>query len=339
MTSYTHINPDHYLQTETGRVFTTERNKIAWELAYADLHSALSSATKSASLYIVFGVQGAGKSTWIRENAPALPDAIFFDAALPAKVHRTKAVSLAQNSGIPVVAVWIKSPLEIALLRNAARPADEQVPEVAIRSVFSMLEPPSLADGYARIIEVDSSPDAQGPDNYSSPEIDIRPATETDLPAIARVLVDTWRTTFAGIISSSFLDDLNYQHQEARHRKTMALPNTLYYVAEKDGAVVGFVSAGPDRTEEYPCDAELYAIYIHKEHHDQGCGRKLVAAIARHLINQNHRSLRVWALSSNHFRHFYIRLGAREERVMAIQLGTEEHEQQSLVWDDISQLV
>lgn len=339
MTSYIHINPDNYLQTDAGRVFTTERNKLAWEETYADLSKALASEQGFVSLYIVFGVQGAGKSRWIRENAPTLPNVIFFDAALPAKAHRAKALSIAKELGIPVVAVWIKSSLETALLRNASRASDERVPESAIRSVFSILEPPSLEDGYIKIIEVSNDEAAQLSDEQSSQEIRIRPASEADLPDIARVLVDTWHTTFAGIISSSFLDSLNYQHQEARHRKIFAQQNTLYYVAEKNGAVIGFASAGPDRTEEQPCDTELYAIYIRKEHHSLGLGRKLVAAIAGDLINQNRLSLRVWALTNNPYRHFYTRLGGRQERVLPIQLGTETHHQESIVWNDISTLV
>jgi predicted kinase len=154
---YIHINPDHYLQTETGRIFTTERNKIAWERAYADLASALSDAKESRHLYIVFGVQGAGKSSWIRENASAFPNAIFFDAALPAKTHRARALAIAKNFGTPVIAVWIKSSLESALLRNLSRPSDERVPEAAVRSVFAMLEPPSLEEGFVQIIEQNAS--------------------------------------------------------------------------------------------------------------------------------------------------------------------------------------
>ncbi len=37
-----HLNPDHYLQTGAGRVFTAERNAAAWEQLYRDLTAALS---------------------------------------------------------------------------------------------------------------------------------------------------------------------------------------------------------------------------------------------------------------------------------------------------------
>lgn len=169
--------------------------------------------------------------------------------------------------------------------------------------------------------------------------VTIRYANETDISDIARVLVDTWHTTFQGLIASSFLDNLNYSQQEVRHRKTLEAGNVLYYVAtNQDGTVVGFANAGPDRTIEQPCDAELYAIYIRKESQGNGIGRMLVHAVATELANQNKKSLRVWALTNNPFRHFYVRLGAYSECIKPIQLGSEEYEQESFMWKDLSLL-
>jgi len=56
--------------------------------------------------------------------------------------------------GIPAVAVCLQTPLEVCLTRNASRPADEVVVEQAIRNVFAAWQPPELAEGFSRIIEV-----------------------------------------------------------------------------------------------------------------------------------------------------------------------------------------
>lgn len=146
------INPDDYLETPEGRVFTTERNRQAWEQAYAAIDRLL---TAASTLYLVMGVQGAGKSSWIARHAGALEhDAVFFDAALPARQHRQRLLALAQAKGVPVIAVFVQASLEQALARNALRTPDKVVPEVALRSVFTLLEPPRVEEGFASVVLV-----------------------------------------------------------------------------------------------------------------------------------------------------------------------------------------
>lgn len=147
------INPDDYLETPEGRVFTRERNRQAWKQAYADLETAL---VDTSRLYLVIGVQGAGKSSWISRHAAKLePRGLFFDAALPARQHRTAILALAHQYQVPVTAVFIQASLQQALERNAARRPDKIVPEAAVRSVFAMLERPSLDEGFEQILVVD----------------------------------------------------------------------------------------------------------------------------------------------------------------------------------------
>lgn len=143
------INPDDYLETEFGREFTPERNRQAWQLAYARLRHELSQAAKGTHVYVVMGVQGAGKSRWVAENLERLGHgAIVFDAALPARRHRQELLSIARDYAVPVIGILVSAPLELALARNAQRNADKKVPEDALKSVFSMLEPPSEDEGF-----------------------------------------------------------------------------------------------------------------------------------------------------------------------------------------------
>lgn len=152
-----HLNPDHYLQTESGRIFTPERNAAAWEQLYRDLDEALKNGEGRVSLYVVLGVQGSGKSTWIAENSGRLGEgAVFVDAALPGARHRARILSAAEAAGTRAIAIWINVPLETALSRNRLRPQDEQVPEDVIRYVFSNFEPPSIDEGFVEIHSVES---------------------------------------------------------------------------------------------------------------------------------------------------------------------------------------
>ena len=149
------FNPDDYLQTQTGRVYTDERNAAAWERIYSGLEGLFRDSTAETRFFIVLGVQGGGKTSWIRRHIGSLgSSAICLDAALPARRHRARALALAQRFSVYSIAVWINVTLERALEQNARRAPDEVVPEFAIRSVFGLIEAPTLEEGFREIIEV-----------------------------------------------------------------------------------------------------------------------------------------------------------------------------------------
>jgi len=151
-----YINPDAFLGEP--RVWTPERSRVAWERCYAVLSSAVAGRAVER-LYIVFGVQGGGKTCWIKSASKHLigDTAAVFDAALPAARHRSRAIEIANSKNIPVSAVWIDVPLGVALSRNQMRSADQRVPQEAIESVFSLLEAPSFSEGFSEMFRVDQS--------------------------------------------------------------------------------------------------------------------------------------------------------------------------------------
>jgi hypothetical protein len=158
--SYEWINPDDFLLTPSGRLWTPERNKAAWEQSYTLLTRVLSGGPIDArpdrkrDLYLVCGLQGAGKSTWIRNNVSRLSPCVFFDAALPRAIHRLPIMTIARCAGATVHAVWISAPLEDVLHRNSLRRDDARVPEASIRSVAAQFEPPTVSEGFVDVLAV-----------------------------------------------------------------------------------------------------------------------------------------------------------------------------------------
>jgi hypothetical protein len=149
------FNPDDYLQTEAGRVYTDERNAAAWERIYSELEGLFRDSTADTRFFIVLGVQGGGKTSWISRHIGSLgSSAICLDAALPARRHRARALALAQRFSVYSIAVWINVTLERALEQNSKRAPDHVVPEFAIRSVFGLIEAPTVEEGFREIIEV-----------------------------------------------------------------------------------------------------------------------------------------------------------------------------------------
>jgi GNAT superfamily N-acetyltransferase len=170
-----------------------------------------------------------------------------------------------------------------------------------------------------------------------SSQVHIRPALQADLPGIAEVLVDTWRSTFQGVLPDDFLNGMSYAHQEERHRRTIQKPSVSYFVAEtlNQGQIVGFASGGPNRHPELPYSGELYAIYVREGFQDQELGRRLFHSIALDLCRFGLSQMIVWVLANNPNRAFYERLGGRPLSTKPITLGSATVQQVAYGWDDL----
>jgi hypothetical protein len=149
------IDPDHFLDLSGAVPVSRDDVRAAWEKAYALLERRLAELGSSATLYVVFGLQGAGKTAWVVRNAPRIGgDSIFFSGPLPSRKHRERAMALAQAAGCRTVAVWINVPFELALARNAERNGLARIREETMRHVQENLEAPSHEEGFDEILEV-----------------------------------------------------------------------------------------------------------------------------------------------------------------------------------------
>ncbi|MBW5415305.1 ATP-binding protein [Pseudomonas sp. MAG002Y] len=149
------INPDLFLETEAGRVWTPERSKRAWADSFEALEQSLSGADKSSTrLLIVCGLQGSGKSQWIKDYAQNYAPCVCFDAALPGVRHRKPILDVASKYGVEALAIWIDTPIEIAKQRNLTRQLDKRVPDESIESVARLFEPPRYDEGFSEVIRV-----------------------------------------------------------------------------------------------------------------------------------------------------------------------------------------
>jgi GNAT superfamily N-acetyltransferase len=145
----------------------------------------------------------------------------------------------------------------------------------------------------------------------------IREAKEMDAASIARVVVDTWRTTYTGIVPQDYLDSLSYEKATSRWQERLSdmaklWPGWFTYVVEDDnGEVIGFAGGGPSQGYGLPFSGELGFIYLLKSHQRQGIGRQMAATVALRLKKQGHNSMLVWVFSANPYRAFYEALGGR----------------------------
>jgi ribosomal protein S18 acetylase RimI-like enzyme len=169
--------------------------------------------------------------------------------------------------------------------------------------------------------------------------IDIRLAAASELSDIARIVVDVWRLTFAGLLPDEFLESMSYSHQEQRHRRYFGRAGVSYYVADDEGdSIVGFASGGLTRHASFPHEGEVYALYLLPAHQRRRIGASLFHKVAVDLEEAGCRGLVAFALDNNPNRDFYARLGGRQAIAEPIVLGSMTVGQVAYLWDDIPAL-
>ena len=152
----------------------------------------------------------------------------------------------------------------------------------------------------------------------------IRPANANDAAAIANVHVESWRTTYKGIVPDNFLAGLSYAQREQMWHQVLTAPGSpsFVYVAEDARSqIAGFVSGGPERRGDPVYTGELYAIYLLAASQGQGIGRQLVRTLVNRLRQEGMTALLLWVLAKNPSRTFYERLGGRPVDEKTVTIG------------------
>ena len=144
-------------------------------------------------------------------------------------------------------------------------------------------------------------------------DITIRPATLDDAQAIAQIHMDSWRSTYRGLVSDDFLDGLRLEDRTARWEQRLTDAHTrefAYVVEDEAGQVVGFGSGALNTADHSDYHSELRALHITQLYQGQGLGRRLTSYVARHLHEMGIDEMIVWVLSGNDRAcRFYERLG------------------------------
>ena len=160
--------------------------------------------------------------------------------------------------------------------------------------------------------------------------ITIREAVPADAAGIAQVHVESWRTTYPGIMPQEHLDTLSVAEREQTWQERLSKPSLgdCTFVAETEGEIVGFVHGGKERSGDPDYHAEIQTLYLLKSYQGQGSGRRLLAAAARRLRENGYATLFLWTHVRNPARAFYEKLGG-----VAVRTGQRTH--RGITYDDI----
>jgi ribosomal protein S18 acetylase RimI-like enzyme len=131
-------------------------------------------------------------------------------------------------------------------------------------------------------------------------ELAFRTPHGADAHAIACLHVESWRQSYRGIYSDSFLDGDPLPERIAAWKQRLSAPGDgeFIIVAQRDNAIVGFVYVIPDVGSTN--GASIQNIHVSPGLRQQGVGSRLLEEAAKVLISRRpSAALSVWVRTDN----------------------------------------
>lgn len=168
----------------------------------------------------------------------------------------------------------------------------------------------------------------------------IRQAKLNDATGIAKVHVDSWRTTYKGIIPDDFLNNLSYEQRTELWKRNIAKEDNYVVVAENNkGQIVGFADAWKRETNLVENTSDLTSIYLLEEYQGEGIGKKLLKELFANFKQLGYRKIFVEVLEENRTRYFYEYYGAKLVKKVQIKIGGKILNELIYEWDNIDDVL
>ena len=130
--------------------------------------------------------------------------------------------------------------------------------------------------------------------------LSIAPASYAELPEVASIHVTSWRETYVGQVPQSYLDSLDIEERLAKWRQEFGRAEYReLLLARVNGTAAGFISFGLARDDDRRSDAEIYAVYLLRQHWRAGIGYRLYKAACSILYDKGFRRAYLWVLESD----------------------------------------
>jgi ribosomal protein S18 acetylase RimI-like enzyme len=144
--------------------------------------------------------------------------------------------------------------------------------------------------------------------------LSVRTARPEDAADLARIYIESWQDTYAGVVSHALLGAMSLKGHTARWRTTIR-------TADRSGAVlvaedanygaIGLCSLGAARDRGLGFEGEVYTLYVDPAFLGRGTGRALLAGAFETFKDRKLRSCLIWAHARNNACFFYEAMGGR----------------------------
>ncbi len=152
-------------------------------------------------------------------------------------------------------------------------------------------------------------------------DYEIRKNEFKDQSQMAIIKVDGWKNAYDLIISSDYLNSLNYEEQTKRYEASFEEYKDLVLVAVRGEEVLGYACYNTTPNVD-DFQSELVSLYIKPSEIGRGIGTALFTETCKELRNLDKRNMIVWCLSDNENAiKFYKKLGGKIVKTKDAKIG------------------
>ena len=145
--------------------------------------------------------------------------------------------------------------------------------------------------------------------------LSVRTARPDDAAELARIYIDSWQDTYAGVISHTLLAAMSQKSHTARWLSAIksAERNSCAVLVAEDihHGIVGLCSLGIARDGAIGFEGEVYTLYVDPAFLGRGAGRALLSGAFDTFKARRMRSCLIWAHARNNACFFYEAMGGR----------------------------
>ncbi|QUW23624.1 GNAT family N-acetyltransferase [Sporosarcina sp. Marseille-Q4063] len=167
-----------------------------------------------------------------------------------------------------------------------------------------------------------------------------RRAIIDDAAGIAKVHVDSWRTTYNGIIPNDFLNKLTYEQRTELWKANIAREENYVVIAENNEAqIIGFADAWKRENNVVENSGDLTSIYLLEEYQGKGIGKRLFKELFKHFKKMDYEKVFVEVLEDNKTRYFYEYYGAKLVKIVQIKIGGKILNELIYEWNNVDEVL
>ncbi len=166
----------------------------------------------------------------------------------------------------------------------------------------------------------------------------IRRAKMADAASIAKVHVDSWRTTYQDIVPHKYLKKMTYEKKK-RLWESVLLEGCVFVAENEEGQIIGFATGGEERSGAYEeFQGELSTLYILESYQSRGLGKCLVKTVIEEIETLGISTMVVSVLEETSSKHFYEALGGQMIDTVEVEIGGKKLKELVYGWKDISSI-
>lgn len=156
--------------------------------------------------------------------------------------------------------------------------------------------------------------------------ISLRDATADDAGLISRIIANSWRTAYQGLIDDAYLARLPEEYWLPSMQSWLDSGRMYGLIAEDRGMPVGCLVYGRGRDAEYASWGEIVSLYVLPQITRRGVGSLLLKAALDSLAADGYQQVYLWAIDGNASAdQFYRRHSFRRtEKLVHYKIGSQE---------------